>query len=205
MLALKKSVIFSSPEPKAHNMSLYDGIRAGVRLCVSPRFSNMKISHNLLDCPNEMILTSTHNLFLSQHNAFSCKRDICVSMKKMKKQQHTHNKKQQQKHNNKNMTRKSVTFSNFWAVILYTLALFLWVGNNHLKGSLSVTSPKKNVKIRAYSEPLIREIAEKQMRWVIDNSWRIIFNIFENNIHCWYSFEWPWPDDSNEYVQNMFL
>ena len=31
-------------------------------------------------------------------------------------------------------------------------------------------SPKKNVKIRAYSEPLIREIAEKQIRWVIDNS-----------------------------------
>ena len=32
------------------------------------------------------------------------------------------------------------------------------------------SSPKKNVKIRAYSEPLIREIAEKQIRWVIDNS-----------------------------------
>ena len=31
-------------------------------------------------------------------------------------------------------------------------------------------SPKKNVKIRAYSEPLIREIAEKQIRLVIDNS-----------------------------------
>ena len=30
-------------------------------------------------------------------------------------------------------------------------------------------SPKKNVKIRAYSEPLIREIAEKQIRWVKDN------------------------------------
>ena len=33
-----------------------------------------------------------------------------------------------------------------------------------------VYSPMKNVKIRAYSEPLIREIAEKQIRWVIDNS-----------------------------------
>ena len=33
-----------------------------------------------------------------------------------------------------------------------------------------INSPKKNVKIRAYSEPLIREIAEKQIRWVIDNS-----------------------------------
>ena len=31
-------------------------------------------------------------------------------------------------------------------------------------------SPKKNVKIRAYSELLIREIVEKQIRWVIDNS-----------------------------------
>ena len=42
-----------------------------------------------LDCPNEMILTRTHNLFLSKHNEFSCKRDsfICVSMKKMKQQQ----------------------------------------------------------------------------------------------------------------------
>ena len=32
-----------------------------------------------------------------------------------------------------------------------------------------------------------------------------MFHIFENNIYCGYSFEWPWPDDSNEYVQNMFL
>ena len=68
----------------------------------------------------------------------------------------------------------------------------------------SLFSPKKNVKIQAYSEPLIREIAEKQTRWVIDNSRRIMFHIFENNIHCGYSFEWLWPDDSNEYVQNMF-
>ena len=32
-----------------------------------------------------------------------------------------------------------------------------------------------------------------------------MFHIFENNIRCGYSFEWPWPDDSNEYVQNMFF
>ena len=46
-----------------------------------------------------MILTSTHNLFLSKINAFSCKRDICtvgsrflcVSMKKKtNKQKHKH-------------------------------------------------------------------------------------------------------------------
>ena len=34
----------------------------------------------------------------------------------------------------------------------------------------SAARPKKNVKIRAYSKPLIREIAEKQIRWVIVNS-----------------------------------
>ena len=55
----------------------------------------------------------------------------------------------------------------------------------------------KNVQNLAYSEPLIREIAEKQIRW-------IMFYISENNILCGYSFEWPWPDDSNKYVQNMF-
>ena len=33
-----------------------------------------------------------------------------------------------------------------------------------------IYSSKKSVKIRAYSEPLIREIAEKRIRWVIDNS-----------------------------------
>ena len=32
------------------------------------------------------------------------------------------------------------------------------------------TSPKKNVKIQAYSEPLIRKLAEKQISWVIDNT-----------------------------------
>ena len=26
-----------------------------------------------------------------------------------------------------------------------------------------------------------------------------MFNIFKNNKHSGYSFEWPWPDDSNEY------
>ena len=32
-----------------------------------------------------------------------------------------------------------------------------------------------------------------------------MFHISENNKHCGYSFEWPCPDDSNKYVQNMFL
>ena len=32
------------------------------------------------------------------------------------------------------------------------------------------TNPKKNVTIEAYSEPLIREIAGKQIRWVIGKS-----------------------------------
>ena len=61
----------------------------------------------------------------------------------------------------------------------------------------------KNVENLAYSEPLIREIAEKQITLVIGNRKRIMFHISENNIHCGYSFEWPWPDDSNKYVQNM--
>ena len=32
-----------------------------------------------------------------------------------------------------------------------------------------------------------------------------MFHIFESNIHCGYSFEWPWPDHSYECVQNMFF
>ena len=37
--------IFSSPEPKAHKVSLYDGNLAGVRPSVRPKtFSNMNIS-----------------------------------------------------------------------------------------------------------------------------------------------------------------
>ena len=36
---------FSSPEPKAHKVSLYDGIRAGVRACLrASTLSNMNIS-----------------------------------------------------------------------------------------------------------------------------------------------------------------
>ena len=38
-------VIFSSPEPKAHKVSLQDGTRAGVRACVrASTLSNMNIS-----------------------------------------------------------------------------------------------------------------------------------------------------------------
>ena len=56
----------------------------------------MKISKIRLDFSKEMVLASTHNLFLSKHNAFSCKRDTqqgldLLNMKKMKKQQHKNN------------------------------------------------------------------------------------------------------------------
>ena len=41
---------------------------------------------------------------------------------------------------------------------------------------------KKNVENQAYSEPLIKQIAEKQIRWVNGNKLRIMF-IFLNTIY----------------------
>ena len=43
-------------------------------------------------------------------------------------------------------------------------------------------SPKKIVKIQAYSEPL-REITEKQIRWVIDNSSIFLKTIYTVGIY----------------------
>ena len=48
----------------------------------------------------------------------------------------------------------------------YTLIVI----NHQLFDDVRVTSPKENVKIMAYSDPPIREIAEKQIKWVIGNS-----------------------------------
>ena len=38
----KETYIFSSPEPKAHKVSLYNRTRAGVRVCVHVSVNNFK-------------------------------------------------------------------------------------------------------------------------------------------------------------------